>query len=58
VLIALLILLLAGAVGTALYFQTSSLTGTASSGVLLTTRTSPLEALRESMIVLKSEGWS
>ncbi|WP_111768271.1 protein kinase domain-containing protein [Nakamurella deserti] len=58
VLIALLILLLAGAVGTALYFQTSSLTGTASSGVLLTPRTSPLDALRESMIVLKSEGWS
>ncbi len=55
VLIALLILLLAGAVGTALYFQTSALTGM---GALLTTPTSPPDALRESMIVLKSEGWS
>ncbi|MEO5833973.1 MAG: protein kinase [Nakamurella sp.] len=58
VLVAFLILALAGAVGTALYFQTSALSGLADSGALLTPGAAAADVLRESMIVSRSEGWS
>lgn len=58
VLIALLILIVAGAVGTAMYFQTSSAVGMSDSAAFLTTGPSPAGGLRQSGFVLNSEGWS
>jgi serine/threonine protein kinase len=55
VLIALLILALAGAAGTAMYFQTAARAGSAVSPPI---EGSGLDGLRESTIVFHSEGWS